>query len=148
MGIFSIVANTISWTPEFQKTWWGQAYVVVMMCLPCTMHYDSPASPPKNGFVQPNVDIFKGNSQPINEICKYISTNVLFNTRRACGPVDVGTCPHQALAATLTLSQPEGADYAHPILVSTPSFKATGAPEYRPNIQLIKKFSKRFKLLF
>ena len=29
-------------------------------------------------------------------------------SRRACGPVDVGTCPHQLLAATLTLSQPGG----------------------------------------
>ena len=28
--------------------------------------------------------------------------------RRACGHVDVGTCPHQVLAATLTLSQPGG----------------------------------------
>ena len=44
--------------------------------------------------------------------------------RRTCGHVDVGTCPHQVLAATLTLSQPEGADYAHPILVSTPSFES------------------------
>ena len=36
----------------------------------------------------------------------------------------MGTCPHQVLAATLTLSQPGGgADYAHPILVSTPSFE-------------------------
>ena len=44
--------------------------------------------------------------------------------RRTCGHVDVGTCPHQVLAATLTLSQPGGADYAHPILVSTPSFES------------------------
>ena len=44
--------------------------------------------------------------------------------RRACGHVDVGTFPHQVLAATLTLSQPEGADQAHPILVSTPSFES------------------------
>ena len=42
----------------------------------------------------------------------------------ACGQVDVGTCPHQVFAATLTLSQPVGADYAHPILVSTPSFES------------------------
>ena len=27
-------------------------------------------------------------------------------SRRACGYVDMGTCPHQILAATLTLSQP------------------------------------------
>ena len=33
-------------------------------------------------------------------------------------------CPHQVLAATLTLSQPGRADYAHPILVSTPSFES------------------------
>jgi hypothetical protein len=44
--------------------------------------------------------------------------------RRACGHVDVGTCPHQVLAATLTLYQPGRADYAHPILVSTPSFES------------------------
>ena len=44
--------------------------------------------------------------------------------RRACGHVDQGTCPHQVLAATLTLSQPGGADYAHPILVFTPSFES------------------------
>ena len=39
----------------------------------------------------------------------------------------VETCPHQVLAATLTLSQPGGgggADYAHPILVSTLSFES------------------------
>ena len=45
-------------------------------------------------------------------------------SRRACGHVDVGTCPHKVLAATLTLSQPGGEDYAHPILVSTPSFES------------------------
>ena len=44
--------------------------------------------------------------------------------RRACGHVDVGTRPHQVLASTLTLSQPEGADYAHRILMSTPSFES------------------------
>ena len=44
--------------------------------------------------------------------------------RRACGHVDVGTCPHQVFAATLTLFQPGGADYAHHILVSTPSFES------------------------
>ena len=45
-------------------------------------------------------------------------------TRRACEHVDVGTCPHQVLAITLTLSQPWGVDYGHPILVSTPSFES------------------------
>ena len=44
--------------------------------------------------------------------------------RRACGHVDVGTRPHQVLASTLTLSQPGGADYAHPILMSTPRFES------------------------
>ena len=39
-------------------------------------------------------------------------------------PVDVWTCPHRVFAATLTLSQPGGADYAHPILVFTPSFES------------------------
>ena len=43
--------------------------------------------------------------------------------RRACENVDLGTCPHQVLAAALTLSQPGGTDYVHPILVSTPSFE-------------------------
>ena len=33
----------------------------------------------------------------------------------AGAPVGVRTCPHQVLVATLTLSQPGGADYAHPI---------------------------------
>ena len=47
-----------------------------------------------------------------------------YNVRHACGHVDVGTCPHQVLTATLTLSQPGGADYAHPILVSTPSLES------------------------
>ena len=42
----------------------------------------------------------------------------------ACGHVDVGTCPHQVLAVTLTQSQPGGADYAHSILVSTQSFES------------------------
>ena len=49
---------------------------------------------------------------------------VYLHYRCACGHVDEGTCPHQVLAATLTLSQPGGADYAHPILVSTPSFES------------------------
>jgi hypothetical protein len=44
--------------------------------------------------------------------------------RRACEHVDVGTCPHQVLAATLTLSQPGGTEYAHPILVSTQNFES------------------------
>jgi hypothetical protein len=42
----------------------------------------------------------------------------------------VGTCPHQVLAATLTLSQPVGVDHAHPIMVSTPILKASGASGY------------------
>ena len=50
--------------------------------------------------------------------------------RRACGHVDMGTCPHQVLAATLTLSQPGGTDYAHPILMSHNVLKATDAPAY------------------
>ena len=52
------------------------------------------------------------------------ATEAGWQTRRACGHVDEGTCPHQVLAATLTLSQPGGADQAHPILVSTPSFES------------------------
>ena len=43
--------------------------------------------------------------------------------RRTCGHVDVGTCPHQVLAATLTLSQPGGRLCPPYILVSTPSFE-------------------------
>ena len=42
--------------------------------------------------------------------------------RRACG--HVGMCPQQVLAATLTLFQPEAADYAHNILMSSPSFES------------------------
>ena len=37
-------------------------------------------------------------------------------------PVGMGTRPHQVLAATLTLSQPGGADYTHAIMMSPPSF--------------------------
>ena len=48
----------------------------------------------------------------------------MISPRRACGHVDMGMCPHQVLAANLTLSQPGGADYAHPILVSTPNFES------------------------
>ena len=47
-----------------------------------------------------------------------------WSNRRACGHVDVGTRLHQVFASTLTLSQPGGADYAHPILMSTPSFES------------------------
>ena len=40
-------------------------------------------------------------------------------------PVGMWTCPHQVLAAILTLSQPGGgADCAQTILVSTPGFKS------------------------
>ena len=46
------------------------------------------------------------------------------NSRRACGHVDVWTCPHQVLAATLTLSQPGGQIMPSLILVSTPSFES------------------------
>ena len=44
--------------------------------------------------------------------------------RRACGHGDIGIGPHQIVAATLTLFQPEGADYAHHILMSPPSFES------------------------
>ena len=54
---------------------------------------------------------------------RYFSSN-LSKVRRACGHVDVGTRPHQVLTSTLTLSQPGGTDYAHPILMSTPSFES------------------------
>ena len=37
---------------------------------------------------------------------------------------DVGTGPHQVLAATLTLFQSEGADYADHILMSPPCFES------------------------
>ena len=56
--------------------------------------------------------------------------------RCACGHVDVGMCPHQVLAATLTLFQPGEADYAHHILMS-PVLKATGAPETDLNCDVI-----------
>ena len=46
----------------------------------------------------------------------------------ACGHVGVGTCPHQVLAVTLTLSQPGGP--IMPTLYWCPHqvLKATGAP--------------------
>ena len=66
---------------------------------------------------------------PLCMLLKTCNSNVpsadsVSSLRRACGHVDVGMCPHQVLAATLTLSQPRGADYAQPILVSTPSFES------------------------
>ena len=58
--------------------------------------------------------------------------HTLVVTRRACGHVDVGTCPHQVLAVTLTISQPgvggrlclpyTGVQCPHQVL------KATSAP--------------------
>ena len=45
-------------------------------------------------------------------------------SRRACRHVYVGTCPHQVLAATLTLFQPGGTYHAHCILMSPPSFES------------------------
>ena len=54
------------------------------------------------------------------------------NTSRLMSPTksnrDMGTCPHQVFAATLTLSQPGEADYAHPILCPNQVLKATGTP--------------------
>ena len=57
-----------------------------------------------------------------------VDTFELGTIRRACGHVDVGTCPHQVLAATLTLSQPGG--QIMPTLYWCPHqvLKATGAP--------------------
>ena len=48
----------------------------------------------------------------------------------AGAPVGMWTCPHQVLAATLTLSQPEGrgADYAQQYWCPPQVSKATGAP--------------------
>ena len=39
-------------------------------------------------------------------------------------PVDMGTGPHQVLAATLTQFQPEGSDFAHLILMSPANFES------------------------
>jgi len=44
--------------------------------------------------------------------------------RRACGHGDIGIGPHKIVTATLTLFQPEGADYAHHILMYPPSFES------------------------
>ena len=65
--------------------------------------------------------------QENTKITGIIITNLQlrFQDRRACGHVDVGTCPHQVLAANFTLfQQGGGADSVHPILVSTPSFES------------------------
>ena len=43
--------------------------------------------------------------------------------RCACGHGDMRTGPHKVLAATLTLFQPGGTDYAHRITASTPGFE-------------------------
>ena len=66
-------------------------------------------------------------SQSDNPKNHWLYTTVSLN-RRACGHVDVGTCPHQVLAATLTLSQPGG--QIMPTLYWCPHqvLKATGAP--------------------
>ena len=53
-----------------------------------------------------------------------LAVSKVMTCRRACGHVDVGTCPHQVLAATLTLSQPGGADYA-PASVLAPPYVQT-----------------------
>ena len=50
------------------------------------------------------------------------------SNRDTGGHVDMGTCPHQVFAATLTLSQPGEADYAHPILCPNQVLKAKGTP--------------------
>ena len=76
-----------------------------------------------------------------NSICRGPRSHELppcYN-RRACGHVDMGTRPHQVLAATLIISQPGGADYAHPILVSTPSFEIHRRACSAPKGQLISK---------
>ena len=65
---------------------------------------------------------------------------------RACGHVDVGTCPHQVLAATLTLSQPGGGGQIMPTLYWCPHqvLKATGAPE-RNQVISVKGFTSHRK---
>ena len=59
----------------------------------------------------------------------YGRVNTDTTSRRASGHVDVGTCPHQVLAATLTLSQPGG--QIIPTLFWRPHqvLKATGAAD-------------------
>ena len=80
------------------------------------------------GFVDPRISASEkdlpvhSELQPENE-SEYQSSDDS-GSRRACGHVDEGTCPHQVLAANLTLSQPGGADYALSLLVSTPSFES------------------------
>ena len=51
-----------------------------------------------------------------------------------CEHGNIGTGPQQVLAATLTLSQLEGVDYAHPILMPSPSFK-------KPKVRLLFKYA-------
>ena len=46
----------------------------------------------------------------------------------ACGHVDVGMCPHQVLAATLTLSHPGGGIMPTLHLCPHQVLKATGVP--------------------
>ena len=61
----------------------------------------------------------------LKDILSQSTKNTYSYSRHACGHGDVGTCPHQVFAVTLTLSQPGGgADYAHPILVSPTSFES------------------------
>ena len=61
-------------------------------------------------------------------ICIY---NLIKGVPVGRGHLDVGTCPLQVLAATLTLSQPGGEGQIIPTLYWGPHqvLKATGAPE-------------------
>ena len=52
-----------------------------------------------------------------------------YNHRQAYGHMDVGTCPHQVLAAILTQSQPGGQIMATLYWCPHQVLKATGAPE-------------------
>ena len=60
-------------------------------------------------------------SYSIEGMVNFDISNIL--GRRTCGSVDVGTSPHQVMAATLTLIRPGGTDYDHHILMSPPSFE-------------------------
>ena len=52
-------------------------------------------------------------------------SHVRQTVRRACGHGDMGTGPHQVLAAILTLFRPGGTDYAHHILMYIENHRRT-----------------------
>ena len=67
----------------------------------------------KRSFI-PSINV-KKRYLPIYLYLSSFLTSIMLALPRTAVPVGRWTCPHQVLAATLTLFQPGGADYAHHI---------------------------------